>query len=201
MAATALDIVTLDSIKEELRIPAGTDSQDTLLESQIQAAVSYVSAVLRGPLVDQNEKYYLAPIRGEGPLIFASPMLKSLTEFKFWTPTGALRLDPDGTIPRADLGRLHKERYDWQTHEVFPPGSGWPDTLPDSLIELAVVRGMDITPETVALRSAAILCVRQLYDGYRQIRPTEAFLAIVRPFRNRGYLAQGGLVNPNLRLT
>ena len=180
MAASATDIISVARIKDELRIPAGTDSQDTLLESQIEAAVSYVSHPLRGPLVDRSETYYLPPIRGEGPLIFASPLMKSLTEIKYWTPTGALRLDPDGTIARSDLGRLHVERYDWQTHEVFPPVGGWPETLADSLIELTVVRGMDITPETVALRSAVILCVRQLYDGYRQIRPTEAFLQIVK---------------------
>ena len=201
MAASATDVISVARIKDELRIPAGTDSQDTLLENQIEAAVSFVSAVLRGPLVDQTEKYYLAPVTGEGPLIFSSPMLKTITEIKFWTPSGALRSDPNGTIAGADLGRVTIGRYDWQTHEVFPTASGWPDTLTDSLFELTVIRGMDITPKTAALRSAAVLCVRQLYDGYRQIRPTEAFLKITAPFRSRGYLAKDGQPNPNLRLT
>ena len=35
-----------------------------------------------------------------------------------------------------------------------------------------------------ALRSAAVLLVRQLYNGYREIRPTEAFFALIDPFRN-----------------
>ena len=32
-----------------------------------------------------------------------------------------------------------------------------------------------------------ILCVRQLYDGYRQIRPTEAFLRITAPYRSGAF--------------
>ena len=34
------------------------------------------------------------------------------------------------------------------------------------------------------LRAAIILTVRQLYDGYRDIRPTEAFYALMQPFRS-----------------
>ena len=200
MAASATDVISVARIKDELRIPAGTDSQDDLIQNQIEAAVSFVSSVLRAPMVDRDERYFLPPVTGDGALIFASPMLKSITEIKYWTSGGSLRLDPDGTIQAADLGRLHFGRYDWQTHSQFPPAVGWPQTLADSLLEIKVVRGMDITPGTAALRSAVVLCVRQLYDGYRQIRPTEAFLQIVKPFRNRGFLSRDGMPNPNLRL-
>ena len=195
---SALDVVSLDLIKDELRIPDGVTTQDNLLQTQIEAAVSFVSHGLRGPLVDQDEKYYLQPPAMDSPLIFASPELKSISGIKYWSPSGSLRLDPDGAIAPGDLGRLHKERFDRQTHSVYGPVAGWPETLHDSLIELTVVRGMDITPETAALRSAVILGIRQLYDGYREIRPTEAFMRIVEPFRARGYLAQRGEVNPNL---
>ena len=44
-----------------------------------------------------------------------------------------------------------------------------------------MTRGMDTPP---ALRSAVVLCVRQFYDGYREIRPTEAFYALMRPYRS-----------------
>ena len=159
---SALDVVTIDLIKDELRIPDGVTSQDNLLQNQIEAAVSFVSHGLRGPLVDQDEKYYLQPPAMDSPLIFASPAFKEISGIKYWSPSGSLRLDPDGAIAPGDLGRLHKERYDWQTHSVYPPSAGWPETLHDSLIELTVVRGMDITPESAALRTAVILCVRQL---------------------------------------
>ena len=35
-----------------------------------------------------------------------------------------------------------------------------------------------------ALKAAGVLLVRQLYDGYREIRPTEAFFAIIAPFKS-----------------
>ena len=48
---------------------------------------------------------------------------------------------------------------------------------------------MDAPP---ALRSAVVLCVRQLYDGYREIRPTEAFWAMIEPWRDYGSLTVEG---------
>ena len=39
---------------------------------------------------------------------------------------------------------------------------------------------MDTPPAVIA---AVVLCVRQLYNGYREIRPTEAFYALMQPFR------------------
>ena len=202
LTLTPQDDVLLTSVEESaaavssdlaaLRVLHPLDTQTDLLKNQIEAAVSFVSHGLKGPLVDRTEKYYLPPPSGEEPLIFASPMMKSVTEIRYWSPSGSLRLDPDGAIAPGDLGRLHKERYDWQTHSVYPPAAGWPETLSNSLFELKVVRGLDITPETAALRSAVILCVRQLYDGYREIRPTEAFMRITAPYRSRGYVSRDG---------
>ena len=34
------------------------------------------------------------------------------------------------------------------------------------------------------LRAAITTTVRQLYDGYREIRPTEAFFALMGPYRS-----------------
>ena len=34
------------------------------------------------------------------------------------------------------------------------------------------------------MKAAGVLLVRQLYNGYREIRPTEAFFALVAPFRS-----------------
>lgn len=171
-----------------------------MVQNQIEAAVSFVSHGLSGPLVDRTEKYYLQPPAMDAPLIFAASAFKEISEIKYWTTSGSLRLDPDGTIPVSDLGRLHFARYDWQTHALYGPVDGWPDVLPDSLFELTCVRGIDIDAESASLRSAVILCVRQLYDGYRQIRMTEAFMRITAPYRSRGYVSRDGAPNPNLRL-
>ena len=61
--------------------------------------------------------------------------------------------------------------------------------LDNSQIEIVVTRGMTTPP---ALRSAVVLCVRQLYDGYREIRPTEAFYALIDPWRDHGSLTLVG---------
>ena len=69
-----------------------------------------------------------------------------------------------------------------------------PDDSHDDLVTGQIVAAWNFVSELTgrgapdldnpALRSAAILLVRQLYNGYREIRPTEAFYAMVDPFRN-----------------
>ena len=69
-----------------------------------------------------------------------------------------------------------------------------PDGSHDDLVTGQVVAAFNFISEATgrgaadldnpALRSAAILLVRQLYNGYREIRPTEAFFALIDPFRN-----------------
>ena len=199
MAATALDIVSVPDMKEELRIPGATTSQDALLKRQIESAVSYCQHSLRAPLVDVVDVYRLTPVSGTtAPLIFAGPALKSVENLEYWTPAGSKIDDPDGSILPADLGRLVHELYDWQTHALYPTSSGWPETLPDTVFLLSAKRGIDITPETAALRSATILLVRTLYGGYRAIRSNEAFLEILQPFKSRGYIARRGEISPSL---
>ena len=93
----AIDVVSLDTMKAELRINTGVTDHDALLIRQIGAAVSFVESAV------------------------------SFVESK----TGA-------TLDAA-------------------------------------------SPE--ALKQAVILLVRQFYDGYREIRPTEAFYALIAPYR------------------
>lgn len=199
MAATALDIVSVPDMKEELRIPGATTSQDALLKRQIESAVSYCQHGLRAPLIDVVNVYRLTPVTGTtAPLIFAAPALKAVEHLDYWTPTGSEIAAPNGRIGGADLGRLAFGRYDWQTHGLSPTTSGWPETLPDTVFLLSAKRGIDITPETAALRSAVILLVRNLYDGYRQIRTNEAFLRILKPFKSRGFVSRRGEISPSL---
>ena len=41
-----------------------------------------------------------------------------------------------------------------------------------------------VLAEQTALRSAAVLLVRELYDGAREIRPNAAFNLLMRPYRS-----------------
>ena len=177
MAANALDIVSLETMKSELRIPAAEGDHDTLLTGQIAAAVSFVSRHLRIPLLDQDEQFYCSrPSSSSAPIILATAGVRSVVSVEYWTVGGALREAPGGSINVSTLGRL----VEYCGFVIYPPAAGWPLILDDSVIEIVVTRGQDTPP---ALRAAVILCVRQFYDGYRRIRATEAFFALVGPFR------------------
>ena len=133
------------------------------------------------------------------PVVFAAPALKSLENLEYWTPAGSEIDAPNGRIDGADLGRLSFGQYDWQTHALYPTTSGWPETLPATLFQLTAKRGLDITPETAALRSAVILLVRSLYDGFREMKRNSAFFQIVRPFKARGFVSRRGEISPSLQ--
>ena len=178
MAATALDIVSLATMKSELRIPAAEPDHDVLLTGQIAAAVSFVSRFLRVPLVDLAVTFRCSrPSYAAAPIVLSSAGVRSVSSVKYWTAAGSLREEPNGSIAVGTLGRM----VEYCGFAIYPPAGGWPLVLDNSLIEIGVTRGQD-TPE--ALRAAVILCVRQFYDGYRRIRPTEAFFALIRPFQD-----------------
>ena len=186
MATNALDIVSLATMKSELRIELVETSHDTLLTGLIANAVSFVSRPLRVPLLDRAEGFRCSrPSDSATPIVLPTDGVRSVGSIRYWTATGSLRESPNGTIAVGTLGRL-VARFGF---DIYPPADGWPVVLDNSLIEIVVTRGMD-TP--AALRSAVVLCVRQLYDGYREIRPTEAFDAMIAPWRDHGSLTVAG---------
>ncbi len=175
MATNALEVVSLATIRSELRIP--DDSHDGLLTGQIAAAVSFVSLHLRVPLLDRAEEFRCSrPSYAAAPIVLSTDGVRSVSSVKYWTAAGSLREAPNGTIAVGALGRL----VEYCGFVIYPPASGWPLVLDNSLIEIVVTRGMDTPPAVIA---AVVLCVRQLYNGYREIRPTEAFYALMQPFR------------------
>ena len=176
MATNALEVVSLATIRSELRIP--DDSHDGLLTGQIAAAVSFVSLHLRVPLLDRAEEFRCSrPSYSATPIILPTDGVRSVSSVKYWTADGSLREAPNGTIDVSTLGRL----VEYCGFVIYPPADGWPLVLDNSQIEIGVTRGMDTPP---ALRSAVVLCVRQFYDGYRRIRATEAFYALLQLFRS-----------------
>ena len=189
MAAAGTDIVSLNEIKTELRLGGDTDGsraayteRDDLLTAQIDAAVSFVSKSISSPLVDVTETLHIPPQQGVLALWFPARHVKSLGDpIRYWSPSGALRDEPDGTIAVSDLGRRFQRTE--HMYEIWPPADGWPETLGNSLLQIQLKRGLDLDDTTQALKQAVILCVRQLFDGYREIRPTEAFYALITPWR------------------
>ena len=179
MATTNDDLVTIAQVKLELRIPASTTSQDDLLAAQIDAAIALISAEQRTPLIDETVTIQVDPATGDDPLVFAAVGLKSVSEIRYWTPSASLRDLPDGRIAGADLGRVLSDR---RRPGVYPPDGGWPSTLSTSRFEVAFIRGTSDS-KIPAYRAAVITAVRHLYDGFREIRPTESFVKLSRSLR------------------
>lgn len=179
MAETTDDILTLDQIKAELRIPPGVTSQDALLQSQIDAAIAFISQEQPAPLIDETVTIQVHPVTGNCPLLFAAVGLKSITGINYWTPAASLRDAPDGTIAGADLGRVVADR---RRPSVYPPASGWPVALDGSRFEVVFVRGIEdaLIP---AYRGTCITFCRHVYDGFREVRPTESFVRLSRSLR------------------
>ena len=178
MATDALDVLSLARAKSELRINLAETDHDTLLTDLIASGVSFVSAPLRAPLLDRAEGFRcFRPGDSATPIVLPTDSVRSVGSVRYWTVNGALRKAPDGMVAVGTLGR----RVQHGGYVIYPPTSGWPVVLANSLIEVVVTRGMNTPP---ALRSAVALCVRQLYDGYREIRPKEAFWAMLEPWRD-----------------
>ena len=183
MAETLDQILSIEDLKGELRIPDRVTSMDSTLESQRLTAVNFVSQHIGVPLLDRAETVNsIRPEDPEHPLVLRVRGVRSVARVDLWTPAGELRLAPNQRYNAGDLGRLvasHDRFYLW------PPVGGWPEILQGSFIEVTVIRGLDFSDhehEHMALRHAVVLVCRQLFDGYTQIRPTEAFFSIIEPF-------------------
>ena len=115
------------------------------------------------------------------PIPIEARALKEVSRIRYWSENGALRTDPTESVDTNDIGRIDSKDEPWNL--VYPPASGWPDRLENSLFELQVVRGIDIDDETEALKQALVLLVRQLYDGFHEFTATNAVMALIAPWR------------------
>ena len=178
MATDALDVLSLELLKYELRLPQSEVEHDALLTAQTSAAVAFVSKYLPAPLLDRAEGFRcFRPGDPVAPIVLPTDNVRAVTSASYWTANGSLLDAPDGVVAVGTLGRT----LDSGGFVIYPPVTGWPEVLDNSKMVIVVKRGMDTPP---ALRSAVMLCVRQLYDGYREIRPREAFWAMLEPWRS-----------------
>ena len=84
MVATALDVVSLDEMKSELRISTDELSQDGLLTGHIQSAVSFVSSHISLPLVDQTIRIFSYRPSLNDPAVLGARAVKSVSTVKYW---------------------------------------------------------------------------------------------------------------------
>ena len=192
MATTALEVLPRDTCKAKLRIPDSDTSQDALLDGHIGTAVAWLSQEIDLPLLDQTGRLYALPGAPTRPLPLAARAIRRIEAIRYWPAGGAgLRSAPAGEIDRSTLGRTYVPAAPGRVPPgagVYPPAPGWPAVEPGTQFEIEVTRGFELTDDDEHLRDAVALVVRLLHDGFSEIRPTQAFWALVAPYRYHGPL-------------
>lgn len=181
MAGAATDVLSLAALKRELRIDPAETCEDEILSAQLQDAVSWVGSWLWAPLVDRTVvEWCIRPSDAAAPVLIERHSVKSAS-IRYWSSAGDLREEPDGAIAAAALGRI---AWDPQgVTEIWPPADGWPTVLHASELEVSVVHGLDITPETMGLRQAVIVYARARYDGHVDDHVHDACFTLMAPWR------------------
>ena len=197
MAETALEVVSLNEFKAELRIGGTTDAsrtayaaQDAILQNHIEAAIALVSRETHLPLIDRQLTIRAVNANtSERPILLRARSIKSVTRIRYWTLTDSERSAPTGEILASDLGRLEVvDAVSDSCKFLWPPESGWPERFAFTDFLADAVVGVDLGVKTLALKQAVILAARHFYDGHREMRPTAAVNALIDPWRYEGYV-------------
>lgn len=183
MAVSATDIISVEDLKVELRIPVDVNDHNDMLSAHISAAVAQVSATTGLPIIRRSETVEVdRPADPGEPVTIPLRHVQSVTSVNYWLPNGSgPRQAPGGSIRANTLGRLVKGRY---ASDLWPPASGWPSGFPDTPLSITV--NVEFVPKTTqvrALRQAAILAARSYYDGDRRHQKDMGYLSLTAPHR------------------
>lgn len=189
----ANDIVSLARIKSELRLDADDDTQDAMLTAHIRAGIAFVSACIDRPLLPTSDVViaWSGMRNSQRPITFGKSFVVSVESIDYWTLDASLREESDMAIAGDALGRFEPSRVNAYNpsgarNYLHPPAAGWPDSLDGSCYQVNVMRQWYSVNAADNISQAVILCVRQFYDGMREIRPTAAFYALLEPHRYMG---------------
>lgn len=198
MPRRASEVLPLERLKAELRIPESESSEDVLLAYVTDAAVSHVGRWLRRPLVDEVRTVQTYAVPGAGttyPARFCAPWFLSVIRVRYWTPGQEANAMPGGVIESGGLGRIvHSTTDPWVS--VYPGDQGWPDIESRHGLLIECVAGWRAVPPVIV--QAAVLAARLFYDGANEIKPSHTLHALIRGYRSRipsGPFMSGGVVS------
>ena len=172
-------IVSLEAVKQELRIPEDDTTQDALLNRHIQAATDWVIRHTDVPLQRTTQTISVYRPITENPMCIELPNITDVSNIHYWPCDSTLRVEPPNQITLADLGRQGYSDGE-QVYYIYPPEDGWPQILGFSTFEVAIAQRVDPVP--VGLIQTVILGVRQLYEGHDEISPDHAMNVLMSPF-------------------
>ena len=188
MPTTALDVLSLDAAKTALRID--TNDHDAQITTAIIAAVQYCSAIANLPLVDNVVTYSIARLGTDEPIHLPTrymkpPLSAAITSIKYWSTDQALREEPTGVVPIADLGRFEVLSQIRRTY-IYPPTGGWTDILTGSVFMVTAKLGFDTLPNVEALRQCVALMTRIYWEGDSDVAVLQMVADILTPFSDLG---------------
>lgn len=179
MAATALDVLSLEDARLQCRADDGAEN-DALLTSAVMNAVSYVSRRTGIPLIDVSKIFNVVPGTND-TLVIPAADVKRIASIQYWRPgTGALRLAPAGSVNVATIGRVEDLKNGCT--RIWPPAAGWPARLQGSCFVVEATVGFDIDDESEALRQAVILMTRVFFENPDRIESDFAVSALIEPW-------------------
>ena len=198
-ATTALEIVSLDALKDELRLDRTFVDHDALFESQLKASVSFVENLIGRSLILKNAELMIATTPdgssacsgysfrfGDYPFRFTPGVTfkfcatdyVSLTSMSYVKQGAAGYSVVPATVYSAPV-IVGENTY----HIYLKADQEWPsDNQFPNPIKLKYKQCIDLE-KAEALKQAVIVLARQFYDGYSELRPSHAVLVLSHPFR------------------
>ena len=162
MATNSIEIISVEQMAGQLRIPKPTDEEKVLIEMAINAGVSRVIAYTGVPLLDTAVAITVPTfiVYVNEPVALNQRHIKAIDSVKYWAAGKDLREEPGNEIAVDTLGRLESTRDGKSL--IYPPAAGWPVT--EAFI-FSVTVGLDITPNNEVFRFGCILAAREAHEG------------------------------------
>ena len=188
MAASEEDVVSLETIKANLRITHS--DQDKLLKFLRSASIGKVTLWTGLPLIDTTKNFIASPAyKPTDPIKIVAVGFQSVEKINYWTEAQDQdAVYPAGEIEKTDLLaiKIAGENYAWGIrHKTgFPPSKRLTCVVAECKVGLTTV------PKDLV--QGIIIIIRDLYDGKKlSVDPTTD--ALVRPhvvFSTENFLTQ-----------
>ena len=175
MVASATDIVSLERVRYELRIPDHDTDHDSFLEMLINSAVHELEADLGFPLINKEATRTVVFSQSDTSIRFREPLLRTVTSVEYQSPaTDAIR----GLYPSL----VTATGWAFSGGVLYPRG-GWPDAAFNSYRLTAELGIVSNDPLLHAYSAAAVLLIRSMYNGDMMVREDSAYERLIRPLR------------------
>lgn len=166
--AAALDVISLEELKQQFRIPEVDDSMNKALKQHVGASLGTVGEYAGLDILDRTREYRIAvPESVEGYARFTLLLhggRPRITSAAWIGPGGALTsVDPvsELAVPKA----VDRYRRGWWTFTRSADGGLWPGWARDSALTVQAATGLAVEDVPPELKQAALEIARAYFDG------------------------------------